>query len=714
MKTFFKAIAIIGFIATVSTAQTISANGSTKITANEAGNLGVLYPLLNGKAATAQERGQFVYQIKTNAQFISLDNVFKFVNGYDDTSPDNQYGFWDNGGDNAGIWLRPVTSDCRLQIHFGQNFVEYELVGNPNAPRPNPNTPGATIAIATPNNPDINGWDLVWSDEFNGNSLDKNKWNIDIGVGQQGWGNQERQYYTDNAENLFVADGKLIFKSSKQVRTTNGWESRFNSGKVTSSNKYSWKYGRIDFLVKLPLGQGYWPALWMMPQKSVYGGWALSGEIDVMEAKGRLPNGSSGALHFGGAWCQQPCDGNTYLHGDYSFPAGVSIDKFNVYTLIWETNRLSWYVNGNRFLTVTNDRWYTKTAPDNPLAPFDQEFFIIMNLAIGGHFDNFLEPSDAELGRTMEIDYVRVYKPGSSNVNRTISVTHNGNGTVKNGDTEINSGSPFEVQSGANVTLTLTPGSGYEVTDIKIDGQSITPENSIALGSVTSNQTVEVTFAKRINVPGAFNATAYSKKSSEIVATTDDNGTYVGYLINNSTLEYLINVNQAGAYKFSAKIATEGDGRQISIYNGNSTTALATLPVEKTSNWYAWSTANANITLPAGDMTLRLVANGAVNIEDITVVSLGATSTAGKNDLRKIAFAFAGIHNGQINLNLKQGNYTVELYDLKGRLIDKIDVNAINGLNATGLKTDKLSIGVYFLNVKTGESSVLKHKMLVK
>jgi hypothetical protein len=113
-------------------------------------------------------------------------------------------------------------------------------------------------------------------------------------------------------------------------------------------------------------------------------------------------------------------------------------------------------------------------------------------------------------------------------------------------------------------------------------------------------------------------------------------------------------------------------------------------------------------------MTLRLVANGAVNIEDIAIVLLDNTSTAGKNNLRETAFAFAGIYNGQINLKLKQGNYTVGLYDLKGRLIDKIDVNAINGVSATGLKSDKLSSGVYFLNVETGGASVLKHKILVK
>ncbi len=128
-------------------------------------------------------------------------------------------------------------------------------------------------------------WQLYWSDEFDGNSVNANNWTFDIGNGSGGWGNNELEYYTSRPENVYTANGLLHIVA----RQESYGGKNYTSAKLKTSGLFSKKYGRFEFRAKLPQGQGYWPALWMMPQSSAYGGWASSGEIDVMENKGRLP-----------------------------------------------------------------------------------------------------------------------------------------------------------------------------------------------------------------------------------------------------------------------------------------------------------------------------------------------------------------------------------------------------------------------------------------
>jgi beta-glucanase (GH16 family) len=290
---------------------------------------------------------------------------------------------------------------------------------------------GGTIAIGTPTNPEIADWTLRWSDEFNGTALDRGKWAADTGYylnsdpGTWGWGNEELQAYRDDTTNVYLKNGYLNLTAFKRRQNWPTIDPRryaeYASGKVITRGKFSWKYGRIDFCASLPAGQGLWPALWMLPQSNVYGVWALSGEIDVMEAKGRLTNKSSGAIHFGGAWPD-----NTYLSNEYTFPSGKTISDFNVYTLIWEETEIRWYVNGNRFFTAKNNQWRSNApnAQGNAYAPFDQEFYIIMNLAVGGHFDGYLTPPDNALPATMRVDYVRVYNSSKTSTTSSYDNDH--------------------------------------------------------------------------------------------------------------------------------------------------------------------------------------------------------------------------------------------------------------------------------------------------
>ena len=244
-----------------------------------------------------------------------------------------------------------------------------------------------------------NPWTLVWNDEFDGASVDTAKWNFENKG--DGFGNNEAQYY--RTENATIENGKLVINAKKE----NYGGRSYTSAKLFSQNKADFKYGKIEASIKLPLGQGFWPAFWMMPTDSVYGGWASSGEIDIMEAKGRLPYVVGGTIHYGGSW-----PNNVYASRNYNFPQGQSINEFHTYGIEWEPGEIRWYVDGNLFSTQTN--WYTNGSSGEEKysfpAPFDQKFYPILNLAIGGTFDGGLLPPDNLFPARMEVDYVRVYE----------------------------------------------------------------------------------------------------------------------------------------------------------------------------------------------------------------------------------------------------------------------------------------------------------------
>ncbi len=260
------------------------------------------------------------------------------------------------------------------------------------------------------NNPPVQGdWTLVWNDEFNGTAVDTGKWHFENKG--DGFGNNEQQYY--RTENTEIKDGKLVINAKKE---------EFEDKPYTSAKLYSkaaWKYGRFEASIKLPIGQGFWPAFWMMPKYdnylnggsvgsiADYGGWAASGEIDIMEAKGRFPSNASGALHYGGI-----SPNNVFTGKEYTFPVGQTINQFHTYALEWEPGEIRWYIDG--ILYQTQNNWYTKGDDGEEKyafpAPFDKEFYLMLNLAIGGNFDGNVVPEDSMFPAQMEVDYVRVYE----------------------------------------------------------------------------------------------------------------------------------------------------------------------------------------------------------------------------------------------------------------------------------------------------------------
>lgn len=412
----------------------------TTFTADANGSIGIPLPKIDGGAPIGKELDNFVYQININGQWVDLGNSgqsgFTYAaNGYNNMSDANQWGYWADYI--YGLWFQPIQEDMQIRIGYplngqkggsvGSNYVSYTLIGNPDAPRPDVSDQ-EDIAIGTPSDPAIQGMNLIWQDEFNGTTLDTSKWNYEQGYylnddpNTWGWGNAELQHYTDSAQNVFVQDGKLNIRALNDPKSFPQDPNRYaqySSGKINTKNHFTLKYGRVDFRAKLPTGNGVWPALWMLPQDSPYGTWAASGEIDVMEARGRLPGSTSGAVHFGGTW-----PANQHISGEYHFPEGQNINNdYHVYSVVWEEDNIKWYVDGKFFFKVTNEQWYSLAAPNNPNAPFDQPFYLIMNLALGGNFDGGISPNPSDIPATMQVDYVRVYKENGSGNPGNVPVT---------------------------------------------------------------------------------------------------------------------------------------------------------------------------------------------------------------------------------------------------------------------------------------------------
>ena len=247
--------------------------------------------------------------------------------------------------------------------------------------------------------PPLEGWTMIWNDEFDGSSINTSKWEHEV----NGWGggNNELQYYTDRPENSFIENGKLVIKALKETYTGEDGTREYTSARLRTLNRGDWLYGRFDIMAKLPFGQGLWPAIWMLPTDWAYGGWAASGEIDIMELLGHDPTRVYGTIHYGGAYPNNTQSGSSYSLADASFS-----DEFHLFTLEWDTTEFRWYVDGEHYLT--KNQWYTSNVPYP--APFDRRFHLLLNVAVGGNWPG--NPNQSTLfPQFMYIDYVRIYRP---------------------------------------------------------------------------------------------------------------------------------------------------------------------------------------------------------------------------------------------------------------------------------------------------------------
>ena len=245
---------------------------------------------------------------------------------------------------------------------------------------------------------DKEGWALVWNDEFDGPALNLEKWSFEIGG--HGWGNNELQYYSDDDSTAFIQDGKLVIRADLVPQGTGSSDNLryFSSARLRTAGKGDWRYGRIEVKAKLALGQGIWPAIWMLPTDWMYGGWPESGEIDIMEHVGYDPGRVHGSIHTG-----------SYNHKINTQRGGSKLldkisSKFYVYAIEWYEDRIDFLIDDAKYFSFQNDG-----KNDFNTWPFNQRFHLLINIAVGGDWPGSPDET-TQFPTEMEVEYVRVYE----------------------------------------------------------------------------------------------------------------------------------------------------------------------------------------------------------------------------------------------------------------------------------------------------------------
>lgn len=232
---------------------------------------------------------------------------------------------------------------------------------------------------------------LVWQDEFDGTTLNSSNWSYEIGTGNNGWGNNELQYYTEN--NTSIVEGNLVITAKRE--TLNGRS--YTSSRIITQNKFDFQYGRVDIRASLPEGQGMWPALWMLGSNFNTVGWPACGEIDIMEMVGGngRENTVLGTVH----WSDN--GQHAEFGGSRTLPFGSFHDIYHVFSIIWDESSIKWYVDNQQYHVID-------TTPAE-LDEFRNNFFLIMNLAVGGNL-----PGNPDNTTTFPqhfiVDYIRVFQ----------------------------------------------------------------------------------------------------------------------------------------------------------------------------------------------------------------------------------------------------------------------------------------------------------------
>jgi len=245
---------------------------------------------------------------------------------------------------------------------------------------------------------------VVWRDEFdgpNGSAVDPTKWVVETGA--ERWGNNELEYYTARNENVRLKDGNLVIEArAEKYKGPDGVTKDYTSARIKTLGKFSHAYGRFEARLKMPAGQGMWPAFWMMGDDIDRVGWPTCGEIDIMENIGKEPSVNHGSIHGPGY------TGDVGIEARYTLPGGKKFsDDFHTYSIEWEPDVIRFYVDDALYATQTKSslrvgqRWV-----------FDHPFFLLLNVAVGGDWPGSPDAS-TKFPQTMLVDYVRIYGPSN-------------------------------------------------------------------------------------------------------------------------------------------------------------------------------------------------------------------------------------------------------------------------------------------------------------
>jgi len=403
------------------------------------------------------------------------------------------------------------------------------------------------------------GWNLVWADEFEGPEIDSSKWTHEVNA--WGGGNNELQFYTARPENSFIEDGRLVIRAKKETYTavdpSDGQTKtrNYTSARLNSRNKGDWLYGRFEIRAKVPGRQGLWPAIWMLPTDWAYGGWAASGEIDIMEHRGDQPQRLYNTIHFGAEWPDNVYEGTSNDLVDLT-------QDFHIYALEWEETEMRWYFDGE--LAHQTNSWFSENGAYP--APFDRRFHLLLNVAVGGDFLPDPPPSADYFPRQMEVDYVRVFERDNGPLPE--QTPWNGQPATIPGRIE---GELYD-QGGQGVA--------YSDSDAENVGQSgFRPDEGVDIGD--SNDT--------------------------------DDGLSVGWFESAEWMEYTVEAETAGTYAFAIRHASPQTDLSVRLEFFRNDELFGTLArdLSSTGGWVAWATSDVGeIALEEGGYIIRVTTIG--------------------------------------------------------------------------------------------------------
>jgi hypothetical protein len=343
-----------------------------KVTLNQAASSNVIldYATLNGTAVAGQDYvaktdGQLIFSIGETEKNISIALISDKVKESDETF--------------EVLLLNPVGATLARARATGK------ILNDDNSNQLVIPTTGYTTPLTYP------GLNLVWSDEFDGSALNTAAWTFETGA--SGWGNNELQNY--RPDNTSLVSGNLVI----EARQENVGGAAYTSSRIVTKGKKEFKFGRIDIRAALPTGKGIWPALWMLGSNIDQVSWPACGEIDIMELIGSIPNQVNGTIHFGNNTADHKFTGTTYaLTGNAPFR-----DAFHVFSLIWEQDRIRWYVDDVLYYEIT------PATLNGSAYPFNNPQFFIFNVAVGGNWPGSPDATTS-FPQRMIVDYVRVFQ----------------------------------------------------------------------------------------------------------------------------------------------------------------------------------------------------------------------------------------------------------------------------------------------------------------
>lgn len=446
---------------------------------------------------------------------------------------------------------------------------------------------------------DAEGYSLLWSDDFSGKTLDTGKWNYELH--EPGWVNNELQRYTDSSKNVYVKDGNLVIQPIKTVDKSGAVS--YTSGRVTTQKKADFKYGKVEVRAKLPKGQGIWPAIWMMPtDDSLYGGWPKCGEIDIMELLGNNPSKVYQTLHYGKNSTDIQSQGTkTLASGDFS-------SDYHIFSVEWEPSTISFYVDGE--LTKTINRWYTGTDGVGIItypAPFDQDFYVILNVAVGGNWPGNPDASTDFAKAKMLVDYVKVYQKDSYDENVTMPENAV---TLRDPDAEgnyINNGDFSEKEALNDTTnwFLQTMNGGEATAAIADQTLTVTSQKEGTVEYSIQAMQAGIPLAKGGNYRITFDAKAAADRSV-ILRLDGPNYNYTKYMEDKTV--NLTTAYQTYSYDFTMSADTDENGRlEFNLGTQNSKNPTAAVQIK---NVKLVKTGQADVSKDAANEVKSVLSDG--------------------------------------------------------------------------------------------------------